>query len=440
MTGEIPGRPNQRMSRFSQAHRTMPGAAHATLDEAFDRADADNEASQWQRGLGDPPSFDVIEVEFETVPPLPLAAEAPIFDSQAPKFASEPPIFERQTASHGGEEQPAPPDIEAIAAALAEEMDRTARSTVPQPDPRPEPQPRKVVEAAVIIAPEPIVEMPEPRVDSLSAAFAPSPPAQPPAAPARPSRIPLLAKRSARFAREKAAPALGHAALWLAHNLQRKEIRRRYGKAVALVHGKVLDRRLERHFYLPTLDTQRFAPDLDRGIAYEGPVPARAFAWVLAQLPEDLREYAFVDFRAGRGRAMLLAAQRNFDRIIGFEYGPVHYDDLQMNLAQFPRSQMVCRNIQAFRADRLGVSVPDQPAVLYVANAWREELLSGIMNYVRSSYTNKPRRFYLILENTDKTFTMPQDEIFQKQELPLAQKLKLRLFSPMDFQVYRSAV
>jgi hypothetical protein len=40
MTGESYGRPNQRMSRFSQAYRGMPagGAVHATLDERAERA------------------------------------------------------------------------------------------------------------------------------------------------------------------------------------------------------------------------------------------------------------------------------------------------------------------------------------------------------------------------------------------------------------------
>jgi hypothetical protein len=235
-------------------------------------------------------------------------------------------------------------------------------------------------------------------------------------------------------------PVLGHAGLWLAHNLRRKEIRRRYSKALALVHGRLIDRRLERDFYIPTLGLQRFAPDPERGILYEGPVPARAFDWVLSQLPADLREFAFVDFRAGRGRAMLLAAQRNFEQIIGYEYDPPHYDDLRMNIAQYPRSKMVCRNVQAFRGDRSGVSIPDKPCVLYFANAWREELLAGIMNYVRETYLHKPRRIYVILENIDEKAALPPDDIFSQIDLPLAEKLKLRLFSPMDFQVYRSVV
>jgi hypothetical protein len=253
------------------------------------------------------------------------------------------------------------------------------------------------------------------------------------------ARIPPLAKQAEHFAREKAAPAMVKAGVWLAHNLRREQLRRHYGKGLAMAHGRVLDRRLEQHFFIPTLKAERFAPDAERAILYEGPVPAAAFNWVMSALPQDLREYAFVDFRAGLGRAMLLAAsQRRFEQIIGYEYTAAAYDDLQMNIAQFPRSKMQCRDVQCHRGDRTGVSIPDQPCVLYVANAWREEFLDGIMTYLGESFRHKPRRLFLILENVDEKVALPKDDIFYRMDMPLAEKLKLRLFSPMDFQVYRT--
>jgi len=443
MTGESQGRQAQRMSRFSQAYRTMPpnGAVNAALDERAERAlhRADTVSDGWNRPAAAQPYADVIEVEFETVQPLPPAAD-PVSDIRY-EPAPEP------------EHQPTPPDIEAIAAALAAEMDRNAARSQ-QPDiadqePAAPTEPQEIeqpeLDAAAVAATDDYAERSVAAVaandDYAEQSAAPVLPA-PPRKPAAKLADQLLEKamEAARFARAKAVPALGAAALWAAHNLRRKEIRRRYGKGLALLHGRVLDRKLEQHFYVPTLALQRFGPDLDRGIVYEGPVPSAAFAWALSLAPENLREYAFVDFRAGRGRAMLLASQRNFERIIGYEYDAALHDDLQMNIAQFPRSKMMCRDVQCFRGDRTGVSIPDQPCVLYFSGAWREELLPGIMNYVRESYRHKPRRIYVILENVDDGVVLPPDEVFHRMELPLAEKLKLRLFSPMDFQVYRSQV
>jgi hypothetical protein len=466
MTGESPNRPAQRMSRFSQAYRAAPGGSpHASFEDAatgvLSRADTlrgpERVSPQWQRFAAPEPYADVIEVEFETVPPLPLAPEAPQPPSESREEEAEAVVEIAFEAAEPAIEpiQPPPPDIEAIAAALAAEMDRTATQA---PEPRPitlEEALRKNASERVAAAedaqPE-AVDVMAATPETLTAPELPAPmensvPANLPSPP-NPTRISLvdahilpLARNAAHFARAKAGPALIKAGFWLAHNLRRKEIRRRYGKVVAMTHGLVLDRQLEQHFFIPSLKAQRFAPDVERGIFYEGPVPAAAFNWAMSAVPKDLREYAFVDFRAGLGRAMLLAAQRNFERIIGYEYAPASYDDLQMNIAQFPRSKMVCRDVQCFRGDRSGISIPDQPCVLYFANAWREEFMEGIMSYVGESYRHKPRRLFVILENADEKTVLPGGEIFVRVEpQQLAEKLKLRLFSPMDFQIYRTLV
>jgi hypothetical protein len=518
MTGESHSRPTQRMSRFSQAYRSMPAGAEprASFDQpaesVLSRADdaatpgMRHAAAQRQRFAHAEPYADVIEVEFETVVSVPPAATQ----------ARETPATNGADAAHaaaypeqGGGLQPPPPDIEAIAAALAAEMDRSAAlhakpvSEPKQEEPAPKPldmtpsAPREdaiatpqdeaakprvesgapaeiaTIEPVAAAASEPsdtaAIAAPQASGDaapleaSESAAAAPETPGVSPApaidegpatiaAPESPqarafaqvgraaARISPLTKQGLHFARTKAGPAMIQAGFWLAQNLRRKEIRRRYGKALALTHGRLLDRRLEQHFFIPSLKAERFAPDPERGILYEGPVPATAFNWVMSALPQDLREYAFVDFRAGLGRAMLLASQRRFERIIGYEYTPAAYDDLQMNIAQFPRSKMLCRDVQCHRGDRTGVSIPDQPCVLYVANAWREDFLGNIMTYLGDSYRHKPRRLFLILENVDDKVALPKDDIFYRLDIPLAEKLKLGLLSPMDFQLYRTLV
>ncbi len=474
MTGESQGRPTQRMSRFSQAHRgPQAGAMEKALDDraesVLSRADTVNDTVMppWPSLPDELPFAEVIEVEFETVPP---AAAAPEAAAKTPEHEQPNGKREKWSSFRGRADlfqpnadprQPPPPDIEAIAAALAAEMDRNAARSAQtvaetqEPDaafaPRAEeneaePSRAAVGEAEAEQAEVEEAEASEPELDYNELCYA-VPDTLPQVAAPRRKLFPRglaeglqLARERAEYSRKNAIPALGRAGVWLARNLRAKEIRRRYSKALALVHGRLLDRRLERHFYVSTLAAERFAPAPDRGILYEGPVPAYAFAWVMSQLPRDLREFAFVDIRAARGRTMLLAAQRNFERIIGYEYDAASYDDLQMNIAQFPRSKMLCRDVQAYRGDRSGVTIPDQPCVLYVANAWREDLMSGVMHYVRSSFIHKPRRIYLILENSDAKLALPADDIFHRMELPFAEKLKLRLFSPMEFQLYRTAI
>jgi hypothetical protein len=482
MTGESHSRPAQRMSRFSQAYRNMPGGSEqrgafdrpveSVLSRADDTAvrEPGRASAQWQRYSPPELAAEVIEVEFETVAPVPLQddenGKRDIRDSVLSNGNGaahvDPGMAFDDVKTEIDEVQPPPPDIEAIAAALAAEMDRNAalnaRPAPVQPTEEdtatpPPAEPLKVrleivapdeAEAAPPVIPDTGESTPAATASVAVPEAAPTAQAESYSAKAAAqfrqitAQISPLSKRAVHFVRTKSGPAAIKAGYWLAHNLRRKEIRRRYGKVLALAHGRVLDRGLEQHFFIPSLKAERFAPDPERAILYEGPVPATVFDWVMSALPQDMREYTFVDFRAGLGRAVLLASQRRFERIVGYEYSAAAYDDLQMNIAQFPRSKMLCRDVQCYRGDRTGVSIPDQPCVLYVANAWREEFLDGIMTYLGESYRHKPRRLYLILENVDDKLALPKTDIFYRLDIPRAEKLKLRLLSPMEFEVYRT--
>jgi hypothetical protein len=188
------------------------------------------------------------------------------------------------------------------------------------------------------------------------------------------------------------------------------------------------------------LKSQSIDPAPDRGIHYDGPIPAAVFDWVMSMVADDPRPFAFIDIRAGRGRTSLLAARRNFNRILAYEWDEPLYEDLRMNIAQYPRSLMACRNIDCYRGDVAGISLPDQPCVIYFSGAWREQLIPGVMNYVRQTFRQSPRRIYVILENVTEETVLGGDEIFGRLEPALAERLKLRLLSPMDFRVYRTTM
>lgn len=245
-------------------------------------------------------------------------------------------------------------------------------------------------------------------------------------------------KSGARAVGEKIGPLLMNSGLWLARNLRRREIRRRFSRLQIFAHTHFFDRKTERLFFVPSRMTERFDPALKRGIHYDGPVPVKAFEWLMAVMPDDLREYTFIDVRAELGRTTLLAAGYNFKRIVAYEYELQRFDDLYMNIAQYPRSRMVCRDIDTHRGDTDGIVIPDTPCIIYVSNAWREPMIDGITKYLSDSYQQNPRRIYIILGNTAASTTLENNTIFDLVEPPLAERMKLRLFSPVDFKIYRS--
>ncbi len=365
----------------------------------------------------------------------------------------------RDSGGQRGWEQPPPPDPSVFWEMETREAPDPAPRQAPSPDPDPvappKPSPMSTpIEAEFSELPGERKAAPPPR-DPLAEKTAKAEIQEPAAEPApaqksekrRGHRLKQAGRKGAGAlaavagtVRTKAAPALVNSALWLAHNLRRREIRRRYNRALVFGHTRIADRKLEPLFFIPTRKSEAINPAVERGIHYDGPVSSAVFDWIMALMPSDLRQYAFVDIRAGRGRTSLLASKLEFNRIIAYEYDAEIFDDLQMNVAQYPRSRMKCRNIDSYRGDVDGIRLPDQPCVIWFSSAWREPMIAGVMNYVRETYRQSPRRIYVVLENTADDTAIASDNIFDPIDPPLAERLKLKLLSPVDFKVYRSLV
>ena len=313
---------------------------------------------------------------YEDVTPPRPPEEPSLADIAARALRQDPPP-RRSPRDDDDHRQPPPPEPSPYWSDAARQPART-----PPPPRREELRPAFGREALAEVVP---LHDPAPVVQIRPAAR-PNAPAKREVRREKPAGEPGKLSRTLAAARAKAGPALVKSAFWLAHNLRRREIRKRYNKALVFGHTRVADRSLEKLFFVPTLQAQVIEPAPERGILYDGPIPASVFNWVMTLVPDDLRQFAFVDIRAGRGRTALLAAKRNFNRIIAYEYDAKIFDDLSMNIAQYPRSLMACRNIDRYRGDVDGIFLPDQPCVIYVSGAWREQMIPGVMNYVRQTY------------------------------------------------------
>jgi hypothetical protein len=109
-----------------------------------------------------------------------------------------------------------------------------------------------------------------------------------------------------------------------------------------------------------------------------------------------------------------------------------------MNLAQYPRSYLSCRDVRAMRGDRDGVFIPPQPAVLFFPDSLTAGHLGVVLSYVASSLRQEPRPIYLIFENSGRERGYEQMELFEKAPLPAINRAKALLFGPVRVAVYRS--
>jgi hypothetical protein len=183
------------------------------------------------------------------------------------------------------------------------------------------------------------------------------------------------------------------------------EWRRRHLVLITLAHWHVFDRRVERLLFNKTPPplksrTEEVAQAPRQAFIYEGPFPRLALQWAISALPADLRRFAFIDFQAGNGRVLLIASAWSFEYAAGYAFSAQSHQDLELNIAQYPRSYMRCRDVRALRGDLEGVAIPAQPAVLFIPDALRGRRLEIAIDHLSASWRLNPRPLYLIFENS----------------------------------------
>ena len=169
------------------------------------------------------------------------------------------------------------------------------------------------------------------------------------------------------------------------------------------------------------------------------------FKWALAAVAEeDISRMSFVDYGAGKGRVMLLASQHPFTQVGGIEFAEELHDNAMMNIAQFPRSRMKCRNVECVLDDVVNITPVDGEAVHYFFNPFAPEIFAEVLKGIVASYHARPRRLYVILIDMEAAELMHKTGVFQEMKLPLSRahaRLQTLATAPLTTidRLYRSA-
>jgi SAM-dependent methyltransferase len=110
----------------------------------------------------------------------------------------------------------------------------------------------------------------------------------------------------------------------------------------------------------------------------------------------------FVDIGSGKGRAVLLAAEHPFRRVIGVEISPLLHAIALRNVARARRR--ACLNVELVLTDATEWKVPDDVTVLFFFNPFDGAVLAKVCDNIRQSLTEAPRRITIIYVRADKFF------------------------------------
>ena len=248
--------------------------------------------------------------------------------------------------------------------------------------------------------------------------------------------------RSRRVVAKQVRPALARPGRKALRRLRWSSLRKDHKRLLRALHA-VLDRSADSLFFVRTRGhVSRIGlkiPSQVRQTAHDyKPTPRLVFEWALSAVEPPLERTTFIDYGAGRGRVLLLASHHPFASIVGAEIAAELHDDCLMNIAQYPRSLMKCRNIDCQQVHAATLPIPEGPAVFYFFNPFDAGIVLNILNRIERSYKRRRRQMHLICIDMSDLAVAESHGIFQPVEFSLKQQVKHRLFSPYTIQVYRT--
>lgn len=125
-----------------------------------------------------------------------------------------------------------------------------------------------------------------------------------------------------------------------------------------------------------------------------------ALLWVQRTLErfDPTREDTFVEFGAGKGRVVLVAAGLPFGSVVGVELSESLAAVARTNIDR-NRSRLVCADVRIEQADMAAFPIPDDMAVAFFYNPGHGEAFLAALAHIRDSLARRPRRFRLVYGN-----------------------------------------
>jgi len=128
----------------------------------------------------------------------------------------------------------------------------------------------------------------------------------------------------------------------------------------------------------------------EHGNPYD-PVPASLFTRLLDNVKVRHEDYVFLDLGSGKGRALLLASNYPFKKVIGVEYSqPLHAVALN-NIARYRSDHRRCFNVESVHIDATEYAIPLEPTICFFYNPFDETIMRAVLTNFRKSLERCPR-------------------------------------------------
>jgi hypothetical protein len=128
---------------------------------------------------------------------------------------------------------------------------------------------------------------------------------------------------------------------------------------------------------------------------YAGTPPAVA-EQLIGVVAKRARGFTFIDYGAGKGRVLLIAARYPFDRVVGIELSEPLIRVAKANVVAYRQSHPELCPIELVHTDASTYELPPTPCVLFFYDPFQASLMERIGQQVRASFLANPRKMFVI--------------------------------------------
>lgn len=136
-----------------------------------------------------------------------------------------------------------------------------------------------------------------------------------------------------------------------------------------------------------------------RGFHDYFPSARTAFRELMAHVEIRPGRDVFVDIGSGKGRAVLMAAQYPFKRIVGIEISEALNSAARRNLDSWTGG-LACPQIELVTGDAARCGIPNDATVVYLYNPFHGPTLAAVFEAIGRSLALAPRRIWILFNNT----------------------------------------
>ncbi len=134
--------------------------------------------------------------------------------------------------------------------------------------------------------------------------------------------------------------------------------------------------------------------------------------------PFPIDQYTFLDIGAGKGRAMLIAAESPFGEVVGVELNPALAEMAQKNITiattRDPQAHDLLSPIRLLQQDALTLTYPDTPTLAFLFHPFEAPLLRKLLRKVETQFARRPGQIDILYVNAEHASVLDQQPAFRK--------------------------